>query len=93
MPKNHLRSQLSRITTESSAKPFRGLNQAIGFSFRVPEVRFPFTDNHDRKDSNMQLRWSHAVLRVRDMDEMVDFYTKVLGFEVTDRGAFPGAGT
>jgi len=41
----------------------------------------------------MQLRWSHAVLRVRDMDEMVDFYTKVLGFEVTDRGAFPGAGT
>ena len=39
----------------------------------------------------MQLRWSHAVLLVRDMDEMVDFYTKVLGFEVTDRGPFPGA--
>ncbi len=37
----------------------------------------------------MQLRWSHAVLRVRNMDEMIDFYTKVLGFQVTDRGPFP----
>lgn len=34
----------------------------------------------------MQLRWSHAVLYVRDLDAMVDFYTQVLGFEVTDRG-------
>ena len=37
----------------------------------------------------MQLHWSHAVLLVRDMNEMIDFYTKVLGFEVTDRGPFP----
>ncbi len=40
----------------------------------------------------MQLRWSHAVLLVRDMEEMIDFYTNVLGFTVTDRGAFPGPG-
>jgi catechol 2,3-dioxygenase len=40
----------------------------------------------------MQLRWSHVVVLVRDMDEMVDFYTKVLGFRVTDRGPLPGSG-
>ena len=34
----------------------------------------------------MQLSWSHAVLNVRDQDKMLDFYTNVLGFEVTDRG-------
>ena len=34
----------------------------------------------------MPLRWSHAVLYVRDLAEMLDFYTNVLGFEVTDRG-------
>jgi len=38
----------------------------------------------------MKLKWSHAVLLVRDMEEMLDFYTKVLGFEITDRGALPG---
>ena len=39
----------------------------------------------------MQLRWSHLVLLVRDMDEMIDFYTKVLGFRITDRGDLPGS--
>ncbi len=34
----------------------------------------------------MQLRWSHAVVKVRDLDLMVDFYSRVLGFEVADRG-------
>lgn len=34
----------------------------------------------------MKLRWSHAVVYVRDLDAMIDFYTKVLGFEVSDRG-------
>ena len=34
----------------------------------------------------MGLLWSHAVVYVSDMDAMVDFYTDVLGFEVTDRG-------
>lgn len=34
----------------------------------------------------MPLRWSHAVCYVRDLDEMIDFYANVLGFEVTDRG-------
>lgn len=34
----------------------------------------------------MTLSWSHAVLYVRDQDKMLDFYTNVLGFEVTDRG-------
>lgn len=34
----------------------------------------------------MKLRWSHAVLYVRDLATMVDFYERVLGFAVTDRG-------
>jgi catechol 2,3-dioxygenase len=34
----------------------------------------------------MQLRWSHAVVYVRDLEAMIDFYTNMLGFEVTDRG-------
>ena len=34
----------------------------------------------------MKLSWSHAVVYVQDTDMMVDFYTDVLGFEVTDRG-------
>ena len=38
----------------------------------------------------MQLRWSHAFVHVTDMDAMVDFYTNVLGFEVTDRGDVGG---
>ena len=35
----------------------------------------------------MALQWSHAVYYVRDIDQMIDFYTNVLGFEVSDRGA------
>jgi catechol 2,3-dioxygenase-like lactoylglutathione lyase family enzyme len=34
----------------------------------------------------MKLRWSHAVVYVRDLETMLDFYTGVLGFEVSDRG-------
>jgi catechol-2,3-dioxygenase len=34
----------------------------------------------------MKLRWSHAVLYVRDLDEMIGFYRDVLGFQVSDRG-------
>ncbi len=34
----------------------------------------------------MQLTWSHAVLYVHDESIMLDFYTNVLGFAVTDRG-------
>ena len=30
----------------------------------------------------MKLSWSHAVLNVRDLDAMLDFYTGVLGFTV-----------
>lgn len=33
----------------------------------------------------MKLSWSHVVMYVRDKDKMVDFYTEVLGFQVTDR--------
>ena len=33
----------------------------------------------------MKLSWSHAVLYVHDLEKMLDFYTDVLGFEVTDR--------
>ncbi|NOX51314.1 MAG: glyoxalase [Gammaproteobacteria bacterium] len=34
----------------------------------------------------MKLSWSHAVMYVRDQEEMLKFYTQVLGFEITDRG-------
>lgn len=38
----------------------------------------------------MQLHWSHAVVLVRDMKKMLDFYTNVLGFQITDRGQLGG---
>ncbi len=34
----------------------------------------------------MKLRWSHAVIYVRDLDAMIDFYSNILGFQVNDRG-------
>ena len=34
----------------------------------------------------MKLVWSHAVLYVRNLEEMVAFYRDVLGFQVSDRG-------
>jgi len=34
----------------------------------------------------MKLRWSHAVLYVRNLDAMIAFYRDVLGFQVSDRG-------
>jgi catechol 2,3-dioxygenase-like lactoylglutathione lyase family enzyme len=33
-----------------------------------------------------RLRFSHVGFLVRDMDSMVEFYTRQLGFELTDRG-------
>ena len=40
----------------------------------------------------MKLSWSHAVINVRDLQKMLDFYTDVLGFEIVDRGPLgPGA--
>jgi catechol 2,3-dioxygenase len=35
---------------------------------------------------NLDLEFAHAVLYVVDKAKMIDFYTDVLGFEVTDRG-------
>ena len=34
----------------------------------------------------MKLRWSHAVLHVRNLEEMIRFYRDVLGFQISDRG-------
>jgi catechol 2,3-dioxygenase len=34
----------------------------------------------------MKLRWSHAVLYVRDLEAMIGFYRDMLGFQVSDRG-------
>ena len=34
----------------------------------------------------MSLSWSHAVIYVRDLEKMLEFYAEVLGFEVADRG-------
>lgn len=38
----------------------------------------------------MALSWSHTVLQVKDAPAMLDFYTRVLGFQVTDEGEIPG---
>ena len=38
----------------------------------------------------MQLRWSHTVVKVRNLDAMVAFYHEVLGFEIADQGALFG---
>ena len=34
----------------------------------------------------MNVRWSHCVLKVRDLDAMIDFYCDALGFKLADRG-------
>lgn len=34
----------------------------------------------------MNVSWSHCVLRVRDLEAMVQFYCDALGFKVADRG-------
>ena len=34
----------------------------------------------------MKIQWSHCVLRVRDLEGMVAFYSDMLGFSVSDRG-------
>jgi len=34
----------------------------------------------------MKLSWSHAVIRVRDLDSVARFYCEVLEFSVSDRG-------
>lgn len=41
----------------------------------------------------MKLHWSHAVINTRNLEQMLDFYTSVLGFTITDRGPMgpPGA--
>lgn len=39
----------------------------------------------------VRLRFSHAGFYVRDLPRMVDFYTRVLGFIVTDRGIHNGS--
>lgn len=38
----------------------------------------------------MALAWSHTVLMVKDGEKMLDFYTRVLGFQITDKGDLPG---
>ena len=48
----------------------------------MPEVKAP------KRDPKIQ--FSHFGLNVRDLDKMEDFYTRVVGFTVTDRGEAVG---
>lgn len=41
----------------------------------------------------MKLQWSHTVINVTDMEKMLEFYTSVMGFTLTDRGPMMGPGT
>jgi catechol 2,3-dioxygenase len=34
----------------------------------------------------MNVRWSHCVLKVRDLDAMIEFYRDALGFKLADQG-------
>lgn len=34
----------------------------------------------------MNVRWSHCVLKVRDLEPMIEFYCEALGFKLADRG-------
>jgi catechol-2,3-dioxygenase len=38
--------------------------------------------------TGLRLEVAHAVLYVHNVDDMIDFYSETLGFEVTDRGPF-----
>lgn len=38
----------------------------------------------------MNVRWSHCVLKVRDLDAMAEFYCDTLGFRIADRGPIRG---
>jgi len=40
----------------------------------------------ETQENNMNLKWSHAVLNVKDADKILEFYTGMLGFTITDRG-------
>ena len=40
----------------------------------------------------MKLSWSHAVLYVKDLEKMLNFYTGLLDFTVTDRGPIAEGG-
>jgi catechol 2,3-dioxygenase len=42
--------------------------------------------------SPLRLAFSHVGLFVTNLEPMVDFYTRVLGFTVSDRGVLPGRG-
>lgn len=41
----------------------------------------------------MALRLSHSVVYAHDLERMIDFYSRVLGFAVSDRGPLGGPGT
>ena len=41
----------------------------------------------------MTIEFAHALIYVVDMDDMIDFYTDVLGFTVTDRAPIAGEGS
>ncbi|HIB75804.1 MAG TPA: lactoylglutathione lyase, partial [Gammaproteobacteria bacterium] len=34
----------------------------------------------------MKLEWSHTVLNIKDSVKILEFYTKTLGFKLSDRG-------
>jgi catechol 2,3-dioxygenase len=40
----------------------------------------------------MKIQWSHCVVRCRDLEAMVAFYSETLGFQIADRGTL-GADT
>lgn len=43
-------------------------------------------------DRKIRPQLTHAGMWVRDLDNMIDFYTRVLGFEISDRGFVPRYG-
>ena len=46
---------------------------------------------HHEQSQRVPLSMSHIGLYVHDLPQMEDFYTRVMGFTVTDRGKVRGA--
>jgi len=68
------------------------MNSLSGWT-SIARRTYPRERKKSAEDRTMKLSWSHFVLYVRDEQRMLDFYTRVLGFQVTDRGRIAGRGS
>src|SRR4249920_1551540 len=75
---------LSSLDTHSSTLP--SSLAKLYFPSRPAGYRRPRTAPQEEKPMSFSLAFTHAGIYVTDMDRMVDFYTRVVGFAIADRG-------